>query len=553
MKHEVIDRPVFTHPITKAEIAIPTEIQVDGSEERLTFYQQKSAGWAAGGWYQDSAGQEFMVKLEEPNPYLEKLLNNLAAISVGREFVAADNLTGLCEFRGKTSPCFVVGKIPGYRDLISIKDLAEKKSHATKFHPAYAFNALIAFDDSNEENIGIDEAGQAKIIDFGNIPHFLNPEQIEHSHIPFHLASLIGHRNAKGMQMMRNRYFGYDGFLNPLERRNWAEILGPEDVSYYDVLSGIKKIVDQQEEIAATIARSIKEVESKDIDEAQKSKYLQHLTNFQSSTLGRIDFMRQVFAPDLEKLEENIEQFSQLKWRLHPEFSRLMEAEEKIFGECIKKSCETDFQSIAGIMGAELSREEILKQKHFDESQTEALRKYNDSNHTLHNAVMNNDVEMVRWLLDNDLADINKTRNVRAHNYQNYRLTPLHTAIAIYYDRLVYDTANSASGHEMIDVLKAKFFEKNGDKFEDDKSYQGDKFAIMLTFMGLDTYQERSSNVNNEAATKIQRAFRGHKQNLGVAHEEEKSENQEKPRSFVEAATAGKYGNIGSKGGAHEL
>ena len=26
-----------------------------------------------------------------------------------------------------------------------------------------------------------------------------------------------------------------------------------------------------------------------------------------------------------------------------------------------------------------------------------------------------------------------------------------------------------------------------------------------------------------------------------------------KPRSFVEAATAGKYGNIGSKGGAHEL
>ena len=27
----------------------------------------------------------------------------------------------------------------------------------------------------------------------------------------------------------------------------------------------------------------------------------------------------------------------------------------------------------------------------------------------------------------------------------------------------------------------------------------------------------------------------------------------EKPRSFLEAAQAGKYGNIGSKGGAHEL
>ncbi len=119
------------------------------------------------------------------------------------------------------------------------------------------------------------------------------------------------------------------------------------------------------------------------------------------------------------------------------------------------------------------------------------------------------------------------------------------------YDRLVYDTAKSASSHEMIDILKAKFFEKNGDKFEDGTPYQGDKFAIKLTFLGLDTYQERSSNVNNEAATKIRRALRGHQQTEEMAQEE--SENQEKPRSFLKAATAEKYGNIGSKGGAREL
>ena len=34
---------------------------------------------------------------------------------------------------------------------------------------------------------------------------------------------------------------------------------------------------------------------------------------------------------------------------------------------------------------------------------------------------------------------------------------------------------------------------------------------------------------------------------------EEVSGKAEKPRSFLEAAQAGKYGNIGSKGGAHEL
>lgn len=549
MKQVVVDRPVFTHPVTKAEIDIPTEIKIDGNEQNLTFLKQKSAGWAAGGWYQDDSGREFMAKLEEPNPYLEKLLNNLAAICIGPEFVAENNLTGLSEFGGRVQPCFVVQKIPGYRDLISIRDLPEKKSHAQKFHPAYAFLGLIAFDDSNEENIGIDGDDHAKIIDFGNIPHFLNPEQIEHSHIPFHLASLIGHRNAKGMQMIRNRYFGYDGFLNPLERKNWASILGPEDISYYDVLLGVRKIVDQAAEISEVISRSVAEVKLKDIDGTQKSKYLQQLANFQKAVMGRIGVMTQIFSADLEKLEENREEFSKLKWRLHPEFSRLMQKEQEIFGQCIAKSCNADFRSISEIIGIEPSRERILEQKVFTETQREALRRYNDSNHALHNAVMNNDLEMVKWLLDNDLADINKSRNVRTHNYQNYRLTPLHTAIAIYYDRLVYDTANSASSHEMIDILRTKFFEKNGEEYQEGKAYQGDKFAIMLTFLGLDTYQERSLNVNNEAAKKIQKAFRAHKQ-IKIENLEEV---REKPRSFLEAAQAGKYGNIGSKGGFNEL
>jgi hypothetical protein len=254
--------------------------------------------------------------------------------------------------------------------------------------------------------------------------------------------------------------------------------------------------------------------------------------------------MNQIFSADLKKLEENREEFSKLKWRLHPEFSKLMQAEQEIFDQCIKKSCDTDLRNIAEIIGNEPSREKILEKKVFTETQKEDLIRYNDSNHALHNAVMNNDLGVVKWLLENDLADINKTRNVRTHNYQNYRLTPLHTAIANYYDRMVYDTANSASSHEMIDVLKERFFEKNGDKYEEGKAYQGDKFAIMLTFRGLDTYQERSSEVNNEGAKKIQKTLRAHQQS-----KIEKSEAQEKPRSFVAAATAGKYGGIKSRDG----
>ena len=49
-----------------------------------------------------------------------------------------------------------------------------QKSHAQKFHPVYVFNALIGFDDSNEENFGI--AGpdhKPKVIDYDVFPTFL--------------------------------------------------------------------------------------------------------------------------------------------------------------------------------------------------------------------------------------------------------------------------------------------------------------------------------------------------------------------------------------------
>ena len=64
-------------------------------------------------------------------------------------------------------------------------------------------------------------------------------------------------------------------------------------------------------------------------------------------------------------------------------------------------------------------------------------------------------------VFNNDLADINKTRTVpKKHNYQYHRLTPLHIAIAIYYDDLTYNPQNSASNHEIIGILKENFLKK---------------------------------------------------------------------------------------------
>lgn len=525
MKNELI----FTHPISKKETKIPAEIILDKDNKKLTFDKKKEQGWTAGGWYIDDEKREFMVKTEEFNPYLDKLLNDLATICIGKEFVAENNLTGLFEIDGNLQPCFAVQKIPGYRDLDSIKDLKDKKSHATKFHPAYAFISLIDFDDSNEENIGLDEFGQVKIIDF-NIPRFLSKEQIEYSNTlsktipnsplntPFYLASLIGHRNAKGMQLIRNRYFGYDGFMNPMERRQWSEASWAEDISYYDVLAGVDAIVRRRQEISDVISASIKKVEEKDISQSQKEEYLKQLQHFATVVDDRISYMDKAFAADLENLKEKENQFKKMKWRLHSKFTDLMKLEKKFFSECIKKSCEEDRKEIAKIIGTTAERKEILEKNVFDENSGENLKKFNDESHVLHNAVMNNDLEMVKWLLDNELADINKTRNIRTHNYQNFRLTPLHIAIANYYDHLVYDLAKSSSNHEMIGYLQKKFFEKNGDKFDQNKNYQGDKFAIMMTFAGLETYRERSSLVNEQAVAKISQAYRAHKSIKAQTH-----------------------------------
>lgn len=504
-----MSRAVFIHPVTKEETAIPTEIFLHA--KKLEFAAQKSEGWGTGGWYRAEDGTEFLVKFGRPEMcYMEALLTDLARINIGADFVSTEVGVGHYDDQGRDKLFMAIGKIPNYRDISSIADLAERKSHAPKFHPAFAFNAFIAFDDSNEGNIGL-AGDQAKLIDYGNLPTFLHPESLEHAGLPFHLASLIGHRNLQGMQMIRRRYFGHDGFLSPLTKHSEAAE-NPQDISYYTFLSGVKKIIDGAAATAAKIAEYIKLIkEDQAFDPKQKEAALKRFAEFGAALGARTKWMAENFAQDLENLEENAEKFSQEKWRHQPKFLELMREEEKISQEAAKKSLSENLAGIALILGLG-SKEEILgfNCDGLEAEQKAKLKEFVNDNFALHNAVMTDDYEIAEWLLKNDLADINKTRTIRNHNYQNYRLTPLHTAIAIYHDRLYYDTAHSAASHEMIDLLAQKFHEKNGAEYEAGKVYEGDNLALMITFMADNTYKTRRSEVEEEAAKKIQTTFRSY-------------------------------------------
>ena len=185
------------------------------------------------------------------------MLTDLAGIAIGGEFLADETFIGETLLPGKSmpEPYIAISKIPDYRDII---DVENQKSHAQKFHPVYVFNALIGFDDSNEENFGI--AGpdhKPKVIDYDVFPTFLYPEQSEYADLPFHLASLIGHRNLSGMQMVRRKYFGHDNFINPNDLSKPTR-LTPEDITYQSVLSGVKNIITNEAEIIATAEKYLR-------------------------------------------------------------------------------------------------------------------------------------------------------------------------------------------------------------------------------------------------------------------------------------------------------
>jgi hypothetical protein len=449
----------------KTIIKIPDEVFFDDGT-KLTFSDQKTKGFGVGGWYKNAAGEEFMVKFGDSSSHIENMFNRLAAISVGEEY-AVQTVIGSAVFNGRNQPFFAVRKIEDYQDIVEIKDIAVKKAHAPKFHPFYVFNALISNDDLNEENIGLVGDESPMVIDYGMVPRFLYPEQIEYAEMPFTLASFIGHRNLNGMQLVRRRYFGHDDFLLPEPFK--LQKFKPADISYGSILRGVKKIVENKEQIIETIKESLQKLaEDKSISDEERERYKQQYSSFAEIMEKRIFWMEESFREDLAMVDnpEYQERFDKMKWRLMPEFAELMQAEEKIF----KKCAQTDLDKNFAILVSEFlekptdekrSREEILALD-LRTVEKDYVKKFVGDKFMLHDALIAGDFELAKWITQNDLADINSNRTTRNHNYQFFRLTPLHTAIAIYHDKLHSGVKSELKPlEEMIDILQEKFFVQN--------------------------------------------------------------------------------------------
>ena len=495
----------------------------------MSFFRIKDAGWAVGGWYKDNAtDEEFIVKFGDWLCYNEKLLNDLARICVGsyaapeRILISHGEVMKDGEAMREQKTCLAMKKFEDFFD-IEKKSLEEKKSYSTGFHKFYVFNAIISNDDLNEENLGV-SGDKPIVIDYGMFPRFLHHEQVEHAAIPFTLASFIGHRNLNGMQLIRRRHFGHDDFLFPRPfklRRDFKS----EELTYEEILLGAKKMIETKDEALVAITASVAAAEADPYLPADElNKYQSYCANFSKFFAARVEWMKENFGTDLG-MPEN---FHHVKWSLCNKFHELMRLEEKVFKEAAQKDLEINFAELSELLEGK-SRDAILALdlRSIEKSDLQDCVK---KKFMLHNALISGDFETAKWLVENDLVDSNQHRNLRTHNYQLFRTTPLHAAIAIYHDAIAYGALSELGPlQEMIAILSEKFREKNGEEFNSEKDYRSegsDGFAIKMTFMALEKLQQNAPP-KRLAATKIQRSFRAHQATKIAGEEESKTVGRE--------------------------
>jgi len=283
----------------------------------------------------------------------------------------------------------------------------------------------------------------------------------------------------------------------------------PEDISYGSILLGAKKIIENKDQILATIPQHLQRLsEDSSIPAERRAQYINKFSSFAEIMRGRINWMEENFKEDLLKTSETemLKKFHQMKWRLMPEFAQLMQIEEGIFKKCAKTDLDRNFAIIASDFlekqtGEKRSRAEILD-LNLKTVETSDIKDFVGKNFMLHDALIAGDFELAKWLSNNDLVDVNSNRTTRNHNYQFFRLTPLHTAIAIYHDKLYYGQKSDLKPlEEMIDILQEKFFEKNG------KISPGDSSPVGLTYAAYDNFKQKASK-EVVAATTIQRGLR---------------------------------------------
>lgn len=522
--------PIFTNPSTKKITEIPETI-TDANGKELIFIKPKAAGFSVGGWYKykdDDQETLYLAKFGYDGfPYAEKLFNDLARIVVGNEFVPSEVLVGHGMLEGQSQPCLLTAEIKGYQDIIkagSGKNLVEaakaKKERAqAKFHRFFTFSGLLAYDDLNEENLGLDDEGTPFIIDYGIEPNFLLDAQIPFAATPFYLASLIGHRSLTGMALVRRRYFGHDDFLDPRDRlKPQKDKLKIEDISYGEILLQCKKIIDSESKMQRAIAKNLEEVtKDKTLSEEQKKAYAQKYSLFAKILEERISWIKTNFSEDLQKISDKKEKerFDAIKWRLHPKFQELMKYEYEVFRKCAHADLQSNINELAEFLDDNQqckTREDILK---FDLKNIEKLdiQEWARDKFIIHNALVAGDLDMVKWLATNEICDPNLTRRSRTHSFQLFGTTPLHAAISIYHDALFYERKEDLEPlTEIIKILTGQFVKENGESFDKTKNYKEGvrPFDVEVTFIAMEKYKTLTSP-EAQAATTIQRAFKSHK------------------------------------------
>lgn len=512
----------FDSPII-GRIAIANEILLkDGS--KLEFKRPKELGLAVGGVYVDDEGQEFMVKTGYYNSQerqffhahvenrYEALLNDLArgALIVGR---SPKTMLGKYNKNGSDLPCFISQIIPDYKDIVNFPEV-DKKGHRVKFHPDYVFNALIANDDIHDNNLGIDGDGNPVNIDYGFFPPFMTKEQEECKDRVHQVASFIGHQSLIGKQITKKRFFGYDEQINPLKKRE--EEFKSNDISYYDIVLGAKNISDKKGFI---VSRCYEEVESIKEDDSipadEKQELVDHFSQIAQTINNRIENLEENFSRDFVNLDSHKKEFSDLKWRHHPKFREIFDESRIIDANIAKRCYEKQIQDICHIIGGddldfETSKRIILETNlsDLDVDQQNSIKKFAAQNFSLHTAVMNKDVEIAKYLIDNEISDINSPCRQRNYGNQYHMMSALSIAIATHNDAMYYDHQYHTQDN-MIDLLHNEFVRKTPESQEE--GYISDMtvfFVPRISEIAFRKYETVKENIEDQASSMISKQMR---------------------------------------------
>ncbi len=275
------------------------------------------------------------------------------------------------------------------------------------------------------------------------------------------------------------------------------------------MLDGVKAVLENKDNLLSEVDKIIDQIGLDDsIIPTEKNKIQSDFMLIKSSLESRITYLGEKFSSDLTDLEENREEFSLLKWKDHPKFQEVLNSSRSFENKTATDAANNNILAIANILeidGEDISelRKQIFAADISDKK--DDLRKFVQKNWVLHIAAMNSDLDMSKWLLENDVADISQRYMKRNHNIEYRAYTPLSIAIASFYDKRADDITDLTKTQSMIELLSDSFLNKNPQAKEDGYEINPDNiWPLRMTKLSLERYKQDC------AATIIQSAFKSY-------------------------------------------